>query len=133
MDGFASEEVQKIAFLIFKSLTLRQKYGIKLWFNTVFFIFEVIFRTCFGIHIFAIAVCPLFLPLSGDGGVDEAFHALGTFALHAVGHMTVSIWCKSSRMMPKVLLYGLGIVAGLRKEGIVAYLGNKQPPAFSNQ
>lgn len=37
MDGFASEEVQKIAFLIFKSLTLRQKYGIKLWFNAVFF------------------------------------------------------------------------------------------------
>ena len=38
MDGFALEEVQKNAFLIFKSLTLRQKYGIKLWFNTVFFI-----------------------------------------------------------------------------------------------
>ena len=37
MDEFASEEVQKIAFLIFKSLTLRQKHGIKLWFNTVFF------------------------------------------------------------------------------------------------
>lgn len=37
MDGFASSEVQKISFLIFKSLTLRQKYGIKLWFNAVFF------------------------------------------------------------------------------------------------
>lgn len=24
-------------FIVFKSLTLRQKYGIKLWFNTVFF------------------------------------------------------------------------------------------------
>lgn len=39
MDGFALEEVQKNAFLIFKSLTLRQKYGIKLWFNTVFFLY----------------------------------------------------------------------------------------------
>lgn len=82
-----------------------------------FFIFEVVFRTYFRIHIFAIAVWPLFLPLSGDGGVNEAFHALGTFALHAVGHMTVNIQCKSSRMMPEILLYGLGIVTGLKRDG----------------
>ena len=56
MDGMTAIKVQKIAFLIFKSLTLRQKYGIKLWFNTVFFIAKVIFRTYFRIHIFAIAV-----------------------------------------------------------------------------
>lgn len=63
------------------------------------------------------AVCPLFLPLSGDGGVDEAFHALGVFALHAFGHMTVYIRCKSRRMMPEILLYGLGIITGLKRDG----------------
>lgn len=36
MDGMTASKVQKITFLIFKSLTLRQIYGIKLWFNAVF-------------------------------------------------------------------------------------------------
>ena len=30
---------EKIVKTLFKSLTLRQKYGIKLWFNTVFFLY----------------------------------------------------------------------------------------------
>ncbi len=49
--------------------------------------------------------------------MDEAFHAFGTFALHVVGHMTVNIQCKSSRMMPEILLYGLGNIAGLKRDG----------------
>ena len=31
--------------------------------------------------------------------------------------MTVYIQCKSSRMMPEILLYGLGIIAGLKRDG----------------
>ena len=43
---------EKIIKTLFKSLTLRQKYGIKLWFNTVFFLYfksfsELIFEFIF--------------------------------------------------------------------------------------
>lgn len=62
MDGMTASKVQKITFLIFKSLTLRQKYGIKLRFNAVFFIFEVIFRTYFGVKIYVYQIDPYFDP-----------------------------------------------------------------------
>lgn len=56
---------EKIIKTLFKSLTLRQKYGIKLWFNTVFFYILSRFQNLFSNSYFCYRGLTLIFTLIG--------------------------------------------------------------------
>ena len=116
MDGFVSLEVQKITFLIFKSLTLRQITALYRKIKCGFCCFLTentnIFR---GMKILSVI-------LSASGlfcfwqGSNQRIHPCRAVPLHLVTYMGIGLQCERGGVMPQIRLHCLDVVAVFQRD-----------------
>ena len=54
---------------------------------------------------------------TGGNCTDKTLHAVGTFALHLVGHMTIYTQCEGGSGVAQIPLYCLDVVSGADRGG----------------